>query len=93
MITPEFGSMVWLGAVLCQQELEPGEMKPPICKDCGLRVVACPVNALETPEINQQACDGFAFGEDEETKTWRIACHKCRDICPYNLGSQNSILG
>lgn len=93
LITPEFGNMVWLGAVLCQQELEPDELKEPVCNDCRLCVEACPVNALEKPEINQQVCDGLAFGEDEETKVWRIACHKCRDICPYNLGSRNSILG
>lgn len=31
----------------------------------------------------------ISFGEDETTHTWRIACHKCRDICPYNLGSEN----
>ena len=58
----------------------------------NLCVDICPVNALENPEIKQQSCWDFAFGDDEEEKVWRIACHKCRDICPYNLGSQNSIL-
>ena len=57
-----------------------------------LCVDACPVNALETKELKQQTCWDYAFGDDEETKTWRIACHKCRDICPYNLGSQNSLI-
>ena len=92
LITPEFGSMVWLGAVLCQQELEPDPIKPPICNNCGLCVEACPVNALETPELKQQTCFDYAFGDDPERKTWCISCHKCRDICPYNLGTQNSIL-
>ncbi len=89
LITPEFGSMVWLGAVLCEQELEPDNLKEQICNDCNLCVNACPANALENQEIKQQACWDFAFGEDEIKKNWRIACHKCRDICPYNLGSQN----
>ena len=91
LITPEFGSMVWLGAVLCEYEFAPDEMKKPICTNCNLCVNACPINALEKPEINQKACFDYAFGDDEETKVWRIACHKCRDICPYNLGSLNSI--
>ena len=30
LITPEFGSMVWLGAVLCEQEFEPDKRKESI---------------------------------------------------------------
>lgn len=92
LIAPEYGSMVWLGAVLCEQEFEPDEMKESICNDCNLCVNACPINALENSEIKQQSCWDFAFGDDEEKQIWRISCHKCRDICPYNLGSQNSIV-
>lgn len=92
LITPEFGSMVWLGAVLCQQELEPDPIKAPICDNCGRCVEVCPVNALETPELKQQTCFDYAFGDDPERKVWCISCHKCRDICPYNLGTQNAIL-
>lgn len=92
LITPEFGSMVWLGAVLCTQELEPDERKEPVCDHCGLCVNACPVNALESEEMKQQTCWDYAFGDDKQTKSWRIACHKCRDACPYNLGSRNSFL-
>lgn len=92
LITPEFGSMVWLGMVLCEQELEPDEIKEPVCDHCNLCVDVCPVNALENPELKQQTCWEYAFGDDEETRTWRIACHKCRDICPYNLGTQNAFI-
>ena len=66
LITPEFGSMLWLGTVLCEKEFEPDE--------------------------KQQSCWEFAFGDDEEEKVWKISCHKCRDICPYNLGRENSFL-
>ena len=90
LITPEFGSMIWLGAVLCAQELEPDAMKAPVCTQCNLCVNACPVNALETQEMNQQICWDYAFGTEEVSQTWRISCHQCRDVCPYNLGSQNS---
>ncbi|NCB94318.1 MAG: epoxyqueuosine reductase [Clostridia bacterium] len=92
LITPEFGSMIWLGAVLCSMELEADEMKDEICTNCDLCVKSCPVNALEQAEIKQQVCWDHAFGDDEMTKAWRISCHKCRDICPYNLGSQNSFI-
>lgn len=92
LITPEFGSMVWLGMVLSEQELEPDEIRENICDNCNLCVKSCPVNALEKPEIKQNICQDFAFGDDEDKQTWRISCHKCRDICPYNLGTLNSIL-
>lgn len=91
LITPEFGSMLWLGMVLCEHELEPDELKEPLCNNCNLCVDICPVNALEQPELRQQTCYDFAFGDDMEKQVWEISCHKCRDICPYNLGSQNSI--
>ena len=89
LITPEFGSMVWLGAVLCNQELEPDALKENICTDCNLCVKICPVNALKEKDLNQGKCWEYAFGDDEEKKVWTISCHKCRDICPYNLGSEN----
>lgn len=92
LITPEFGSMVWLGAVLCGQELEPDEVKKPICDNCNLCVKACPVNALDGNELMQQACWDYAFGDDDEKQNWRISCHKCRDICPYNLGYKNKFI-
>ncbi|MGN0143200.1 MAG: 4Fe-4S binding protein [Roseburia sp.] len=93
LITPEFGSMVWLGAVLTELELEPDPLKEGLCNDCNLCVEVCPVNALENVQINQQACWDYAFGDDPEKKNWRISCHKCRDICPYHLGSENGMLG
>lgn len=89
LITPEFGSMIWLGMVLCEQELEPDAVKENICSNCDLCVKACPVDALNGPDMDQQACWDSAFGDDTEKQVWRIACHKCRDICPYNLGSEN----
>lgn len=86
LITPQFGSMVWLGAVLTEAKLEPDAVMERICNDCNLCVNVCPVNALEKQEMNQQTCWDYAFGDNQETKNWEISCHKCRDICPYNLG-------
>ena len=87
LITPELGSMVWLGCVLTELELEPDELKEAVCDDCGLCVSACPINALKCPEMNQRTCWDHAFGDYEGT--WQIHCHRCRDICPYNLGAWN----
>lgn len=90
LITPEFGSMVWLGCVLTELELEPDERKECICNNCGLCVEACPIGALENLEIAQQKCWDYAFGDKDGT--WQIHCHRCRDICPFNLGSENAAM-
>lgn len=91
LITSEFGSMIWLGAVLIEAEVEPDKLKDKICNDCNLCVEICPINALENIEIKQDKCWQYAFGDDQEKKEWRISCHKCRDVCPFNLGSENKI--
>lgn len=87
LITPEFGSMVWLGCVLTEAELEPDALKPNICDNCGVCVSACPINALKEQQMSQQDCWNYAFGDKDGT--WQIHCHLCRDICPYNLGTEN----
>lgn len=89
LITPELGSMVWLGCVLCGEELEADPVREPVCDNCGKCVEVCPVHALGGEELVQQACWDHAFGDDSEKRVWRIACHACRDVCPYCLGSWN----
>lgn len=90
LITPEFGSMVWLGCVLTEAELEPDPLKRTICSDCGLCVDICPIGALENRQMNQQKCWDYAFGDKDGT--WQIHCHRCRDICPHNFGIQNAAM-
>lgn len=92
LITPEFGAMVWLGCVLCNAELEPDPLKEPVCNDCGLCAAACPVHALDGKLLAQQTCWDYAFGDDKETQAWVISCHRCRDVCPHNLGTENAQL-
>lgn len=77
------------GAGLCEQEFAPDLRKEPVCNDCGLCVAACPIHALDGPELRQQACGNYAFGDDKEAQIWKIRCHKCRDACPYDFGSLN----
>ena len=92
LITPEFGSMIWLGCVLTEAELQADALKESICDHCNLCVDVCPVHALESDEMAQQKCWDYAFGDNPETKRWEISCHKCKDICPYNLGTENKQL-
>jgi epoxyqueuosine reductase QueG len=81
--------MVWLSVILAECELEPDEpMEDTFCNNCNLCVTHCPVHALDAIEMKQTACWDYAFG-GEDGGEWKIKCHKCRDICPYCLGSLN----
>lgn len=90
LITPEYGSMVWLGCVLTEAKLTPDPLLPDICTDCGRCVEVCPVNALANREMDQSACWEHAFGDDPDKQIWCISCHACRDACPHNLGTKRA---
>lgn len=89
LITPEYGSMVWLGLVLTEAPLEPDPLcdwSP--CESCDEPCVsACPKNAVKSVKIEQGVCWNYAFGEVKGE--WRITCHACRDACPHNFGEKN----
>ena len=90
LMTPRYGALVWLGAVLTDAELEPDPLLPSLCTGCGRCVAVCPVHALDGEQIDQQTCWDHAFGDDPKTQAWRISCHRCRDACPHLLGTENA---
>ena len=88
LITPHYGNMIWLGAIIASIELEQDRIieKNPCIGECKLCIENCPVNALDGSKfMNQKKCWEFAFGS-ENGGEWRIKCNKCRIICPFNLG-------
>ncbi len=90
LVTPEYGNMVWLGAIVCEAELEPDPLlEESCCANCRLCVNACPVKAVGEPKLKQPECAGHAFhggnGED-----FLICCHRCRSVCPHCLGTRNA---
>lgn len=91
LITPEYGNMVWLSAVLLNTAFEPDKMLlgNPCPTECSLCINNCPAHALGGVEMKQTVCHAYAFGT-ENGGDWRIKCNKCRTICPLCLGSKNS---
>jgi len=90
LITPEYGNMVWLCAVLTDAVLKPDPLLPghPCENGCSLCIDRCPVGALGDPEMKQLDCFAHAFHVDGGQLT--IMCHTCRSVCPHCLGSKNA---
>ncbi len=85
LITPSYGSLVWLGAALTNAVIAPDPMLDSICTQCDLCVRACPADALRGEQLDQKACADCCFGT--VGGVWAIKCHACRDVCPHCMGS------
>ena len=85
LITPEYGNMVCLNAILTDAILEPDKIlyDNPCEDDCSLCIDNCPVNALGNPEMNQYTCWDYSYDNSKFT------CYKCRVICPHCFGTKN----
>jgi len=90
LVTPEYGNMVWLNAMLTDATLDPDEILPgnPCPDGCSLCMDSCPVQALGNPEMNQGACFSHAFHTNPGEEL-TLKCHTCRSICPNRFGSKN----
>jgi epoxyqueuosine reductase QueG len=100
LLTPQYGNMVWLGAVVSSIELEYDviqEYSP--CKEgCRICIDSCPVHAIDgSLFMDQKRCWEYAFGS-EDGGEWRIKCNRCRVGCPFSrgykvAGSRTTVLG
>lgn len=95
IITPEFGSYVYLGELLTSIPFEPDQPIEDQCGTCNKCLEACPTGALvQGGQINAQRCIGFLtqtkdFVPDEfrEKIGNRIyGCDSCQTSCPLNKG-------
>lgn len=93
LITPEFGSWVYLGEMLTDIPFPPDSPIEDECGDCTLCLDHCPTSAFEQPgQLNSQKCLAFItqikdFVPDEyrEKIGNRIyGCDTCQQVCPKN---------
>jgi epoxyqueuosine reductase len=96
LITPEFGSWVFIGELLLNLELEPERL--PVADQCGsctLCIEACPTNAIVEPYvIDSNLCISHATIESraaempaaisDHLEGWIYGCDVCQDVCPWN---------
>ncbi|HET7522197.1 MAG TPA: tRNA epoxyqueuosine(34) reductase QueG [Bacillales bacterium] len=93
VITPEFGSYVYLGEMITNLPLPPDEPMEDLCGSCTKCVDACPTGALvQGGQLNAQRCLAFltqtkGFMPDEARE--KMGNHlygfdTCQLVCPYN---------
>jgi epoxyqueuosine reductase len=87
LINKELGNIVYIGAILTDDKLEPDPLVtdfhcPPHCHLC---LDACPVQALDGITVNQEKCR--LHSTLEHPRGWDLyICSKCRLACPYVAG-------
>lgn len=95
IITPEFGSFVYLGEMITNIPFEPDTPVENLCGTCNKCLEACPTGALVNPgQINAKICISYLTQtKDFLPEQYRrvvgnrlYGCDTCQIVCPYNKG-------
>ena len=100
IITPEFGSYVYLGEMITNIPFRFDEPMEDQCGDCRLCIDVCPTGAIvEGGQLNAQRCISFltqtkGFLPDEfrgVIGNRLYGCDTCQTVCPKNKRKANHI--
>ncbi|MGA3603053.1 tRNA epoxyqueuosine(34) reductase QueG [Lysinibacillus agricola] len=100
IITPEFGSYVYLGELITNIPFAPDKPMEDECGDCRLCLDVCPTSALiEGGQLNSQRCIAFLTQTKgtlpDEFRSHignrLYGCDTCQTVCPKNKGKINWI--
>lgn len=98
LITPDYGSYVFLGEIWTDLPLGPAPakaLKDP-CKSCRICQRACPAQVLKEPYILAQDCLSYVsqkktitLAEGKRLGNRLFGCDTCQMVCPYNQGKDH----
>ncbi|MDM5226821.1 tRNA epoxyqueuosine(34) reductase QueG [Cytobacillus sp. NJ13] len=95
IITPEFGSYVYLGEMITNLPFEPDKPMEDRCGSCNKCVDVCPTGALiQGGQLDAQKCIAFltqtkgflAEPYREKLGNRLYGCDTCQTVCPENKG-------
>ncbi|WP_191562594.1 tRNA epoxyqueuosine(34) reductase QueG [Metabacillus idriensis] len=95
IITPEFGSYVYLGEIVTNLPFSPDTPMEDRCGSCTICVDACPTGALvQGGQLDSNKCIAFltqtkGFLKDQYRKKLGnrlYGCDTCQTVCPENKG-------
>lgn len=95
VITPEWGSWVYLGEMITNIPFEPDTPVTEGCGDCTICINSCPTGALVGPgQLNSSRCISFVTqtkGSVSDEMKEKIGnrlygCDTCQVVCPKNKG-------
>jgi len=102
VISPDYGSWIFLGEVLTTLELQPDEPLTTLCGKCTRCIDACPTGALDTPfALDARKCISYLTiekrGEIDPQLASKIGidvygCDTCQSVCPFNRVSSESLV-
>ena len=86
LLSPEYGTCLWLSAVLTTSEIVPdNKQELDYCDGCNLCVEACPAGVLDDlSSFKKKECANYFKLVGGKFK---ISCFKCRTVCPRRFGS------
>lgn len=95
LITPQFGSFVFIGILLLNVEVKPADKLIPFrCGTCTRCIDACPTQALEDRGMDARKCISYLTLETKSViadalksklSGWIAGCDICNDVCPWNI--------
>ena len=98
ILTPQFGSWVFLGQIITDLELEPDAPLQKSCGACVRCIDDCPTGAIVAPYVvDNSRCISYLTIENRGPiarelrplmQDWVFGCDICQDVCPVNRKAQ-----
>jgi epoxyqueuosine reductase len=102
VISPQFGSWIFLGELLTTLDLPADQPLETLCAGCTKCIDACPTGALDTPFVlDARRCISYLTIEKRGEIDPELApllgadvygCDTCQSVCPFNRVASESIV-
>jgi epoxyqueuosine reductase len=100
VISPEFGSWIFIGELVTDLDLRPDTPLKTLCGSCSLCIDVCPTGALAEPFlVDARRCVSYLTVEKRGDIPADLhkgiglnvfGCDACQSACPYNDAAKNS---